>query len=303
MSGLKCPVCCSDNVYEYFYLRKNDLIAQKCTDCSHVFVQNSPISSSNAADYYTMDDFDGNRKLQSNELYTNYYCQCRADYRQFLQSSQVLRQFKEKINYLNDCFPSRGRLLDVGCATGVFLDMAREEGWAVEGVEISPDLASYAREQFSLKVHLGDLIQQELCTGPFDVISMFDVIEHLPDVNAIINACAKLVKKDGFLMLRTPTEKGLLRDIAKMIYRSSFTKMESPMFMFYSFEHIQSFSLKSLTHLLEGHNFTVQKVFREEESIGRVNVPWFVKGMVSGINLVSLLINKQHKMTVVAQKK
>jgi len=104
MSGLKCPVCCSDNVYEYFYLRKNDLIAQKCTDCSHVFVQNSPISSSNAADYYTMDDFDGNRKLQSNELYTNYYCQCRADYRQFLQSSQVLRQFKEKINYLNDCF-------------------------------------------------------------------------------------------------------------------------------------------------------------------------------------------------------
>lgn len=302
MSGSKCQICGSSNIRDYFRLQCNNLAALKCKDCDHVFIKNSPITSSNVSDYYTMEDFKGQRKLQSDQWYTDYYHDCLKDYQSYSNSSLVLKQFQEKLNYFNSQFPPKGRLLDVGCATGVFLDMAKKQGWEVEGVEISPDLVSYARENFSLKVHLADLTKHDLNCDPFRIISLFDVIEHLPDPNSMIAACKRLLLDSGILLIRTPTEEGLLRDIAKMIYRGSLNRFEFPMLWFYSFEHIQSFSLKSLTRLLKSHDFSVVKVFREEESIDRVNIPQYAKVMVRGINFLSFLLNKQHKMTIIAKK-
>jgi SAM-dependent methyltransferase len=193
--------------------------------------------------------------------------------------------------------------LDVGCATGVFLDMARKQGWDVEGVEISSELASYAREQFSLKVHVLDLTEQKLKSHCYEAICLFDVIEHIPNVNAMIASCKSMLSDSGLLLIRTPTEDGFLRDIAKSIYRTSLNKFELPMLWFYSFEHIQSFSMRSLNTLLKNHGFSIIRIFREEESLDRINIPWYLRVAMRCINCLSGLLNKQHKITVIARKK
>jgi SAM-dependent methyltransferase len=203
--------------------------------------------------------------------------------------------------YLDSVFPRKGRLLDIGCATGVFLDMARLDGWDVEGVEVSPELAAYAREKFSLNVHLLDLSKQPLGLGPFKVITMFDVIEHLPDARGMITACQKLLAPGGLLLIRTPTEEGLMRDVAKMVYWCSLKRVELPMLWFHSFEHIQSFSLKSMRRLLEERRFSILKIFREDESVERLNIPLYVKYAVKGVNLCSSAVGKQHKVCVIAK--
>ena len=303
MGDADCPICHNSNLNNYFNLKLNDLIALKCRNCHHVFIQNSPITSFNVSDYYTIEDFKGDRKTQSTRWYTNYYRDCVADYESFLLSSLILKQFQEKLNYLNSQSPLKGRLLDVGCATGVFLDMAKKKEWEVEGVEISPDLASYAKENFSLKVHIIDLTQHKLSSKPFHVVTLFDVIEHIPDPNLMIDACKELLFDNGLLLIRTPTEEALLRDIAKAIYWGSLTKFELPMQWFYSFEHIHSFSLETLNILLKKHNFSIIKVFREEESLDRLNIPQYIKIIVQGINFLSFILNKQHKITVSAKKK
>ena len=297
-----CPVCGNDKVSAYFRLRCNNLIAVRCRHCAHVFVENSPINSSNVADYYTMNDFKGNRQLQDDQWYTNYYNDCFADYDTHLDSSLVLKQFEEKLRYCGELFPQKGRLLDVGCATGVFLDMASKQGWEVEGVEVSRDLAAYARDNFGLKVHCLDLTKDSLDTPGFDVITLFDLIEHIPDVNAMIKGCRNNLSDEGVLIIRTPTEEGLLRDIAKIVYNGSLRRLKLPMLWFYSFEHIQSFSFRSLARLLEGHNFSIIKVIREEESLDRLGIPKYIKFMIKGVNCLSGMLNKQHKMAVIAKK-
>jgi hypothetical protein len=118
----------------------------------------------------------------------------------------------------------------------------------------------------------------------------------------MIAACKSLLTEDGVLLIRTPTEEGLLRDIAKIVYRISLRKVEFPMLWFYSFEHIHSFSLSTLGAMLNKHGFSVIKVFREQESLERINIPEYIKAVMKSIGILSLLLNKQHKITVIAKK-
>ena len=302
MDNQNCLICHSSDIATYFHLKSNDLVALKCKNCGHVFIENSPITSDNISDFYTMDDFKGQRKLQNETWYTDYYSDCFASYENNLNSSLVLRQFLEKADYFDLQFPQSGRLLDVGCATGVFLDMMQKRGWDVEGIEVSDELAAYARDTFSLKVHVKDFTREEFIAKPFHVITLFDVIEHIPDPNLMIAACRGLLVDNGLLLIRTPTEEGLLRDIAKLIYRATLKKIELPMHWFYSFEHIHSFSLNTLSLILEKHQFSEAKVFREEESLERINIPNPVKEIMKCLYSLSRLLSKSHKITVIGVK-
>jgi len=299
MSIENCIICERSETFEYIHLKSNNLVALKCRRCGHVFVKNSPITPDNINEFYTMDDFKGKRSLQELE-YPDYYSDCFADYEQKSNSSLVLKQFEEKATYFDSQFPKGGKILDVGCATGVFLDMMKKRGWEVEGVEVSDELASYARDKFGAKVHVMDLTREKLDSGPFHVITLFDVIEHIPDPNLMIAACKDLLVENGLLFLRTPTEEALLRDIAKGFYWITFKKVDFPMSWFYSFEHLHSFSLKTLKYLLRKHGLVISKVFREEESLERLTISSYVKAMMSGVNQISSWMSKQHKVAVVA---
>jgi len=301
MSIEKCIICGCSETSIFVHLHSNNLIALKCKKCSHIFINNSPINADNISEYYTMDDFKGKRTLQEFE-YFNYYSDCFVDYNQKGHSSLVLMQFQEKANYFDSLFPKGSKILDVGCATGVFLDMMRKRGWEVEGVEVSNELASYANEKFNLKVHVRDITKENLNSGPFQVITMFDVIEHIPDPNLIVKACRELLVDDGILLLRTPTEEAFLRDIAKVLYWTSLKKIDFPMLWFYSYEHLHSFSTDSLANLLVNHGFEVSKIYREEESLDRLNISPILKILINCINKIASWSNKQHKIALVAKK-
>ncbi|SVB29635.1 uncharacterized protein METZ01_LOCUS182489 [marine metagenome] len=301
MSIEQCIICGSSDTSVFVHLHSNDLLALKCKNCSHIFINNSPINADNISEYYTMEDFKGKRTLQEFE-YSNYYTDCFVDYNQRNESSLVLMQFKEKANYFDSLLPKGSKILDVGCATGVFLDMMRKFEWEVEGVEVSNELASYAHEKFDIQVHVKDLTKEKLDSGPFQLITMFDVIEHIPDPNLMIKACSDLLVENGLLLLRTPTEEALLRDIAKGLYLTTLKKIDFPMLWFYSYEHLHSFSTNSLKNLLVNHGFEVTKVFREEESFDRLNISPILKTFLNFVNIISSWTNKQHKISLVAKK-
>ncbi|MCC7106811.1 MAG: class I SAM-dependent methyltransferase [Chloroflexi bacterium] len=95
-----------------------------------------------------------------------------------------------------------GRLLDVGCHTGVFLTVARERGWDVSGVEPSRWSVDRARER-GLDVLHGTFGTVSLPAGGFDVITMWDVIEHLADPLAELQHAAALLRPGGLLAIST----------------------------------------------------------------------------------------------------
>jgi SAM-dependent methyltransferase len=101
------------------------------------------------------------------------------------------------------CYSQPGRLLDVGCAAGFFLDEASSAGWEVEGVELAPPMADHAREQLGIAVHAASFQELELTERSFDAITMWDYIEHSTDPRGDLAHAAALLRPEGLLALST----------------------------------------------------------------------------------------------------
>jgi SAM-dependent methyltransferase len=102
-----------------------------------------------------------------------------------------------------------GRALDVGCATGTFLAGLQRAGWQVQGVEINQGVAEYARRQAGLDVFAGDLLEAGYPAGSFDLVSFWDVLEHLPNPREILREAYRITRSSGMLLLSLPNPSSL----------------------------------------------------------------------------------------------
>ncbi len=104
-----------------------------------------------------------------------------------------------------------GRLLDVGCGNGSYLNQMQQLGWEVTGVEPDGEAVAVARKKFGLEVFHGSLEEAGLPSGHFDAITMNHVIEHVPDPIGTLRECHQVLKPGGKLVVATPNIKSLGR--------------------------------------------------------------------------------------------
>ena len=97
-----------------------------------------------------------------------------------------------------------GIVLDIGCATGIFLEGMRVRGWEAQGVELSEFAAKYARERFHLHVTTGTLEEAGYPENQFDLATMWDVLEHVPDPASTLAEIHRILKPGGWLVLSLP---------------------------------------------------------------------------------------------------
>lgn len=144
-------------------------------------------------------------------------------------------------------FRRRGRLLDVGCATGQFLaEMVAFPGWEVMGVEPSVSAAEFA-QAYGFPVHQGDLSSAHYPQGSFDVVTLWDVFEHLHDPLAVLVEARRILKPDGVLILRTPS----LDSWDAKVFGQCWGHLDSP-------RHLVLFSQHTAIALLRKGGFTVR---------------------------------------------
>jgi SAM-dependent methyltransferase len=111
-----------------------------------------------------------------------------------------------------------GRLLEVGCATGLLLKRAGERGWQATGVELSPEAVAHARA-LGLTVHQGTLADAALPNDAFDVAYMGDVLEHVPDCRATLAEVVRVLAPGGHAIVRGPiTTHSLARRLGLALY-------------------------------------------------------------------------------------
>ena len=96
------------------------------------------------------------------------------------------------------------RLLEVGCARGYALALARQFGWLPSGVETSGEDAAFAQSKFGLSVYHGTVEACPFEPGSFDVVTLWSVVEHVPDPLPAFRACARLLQPGGLLSISTP---------------------------------------------------------------------------------------------------
>ncbi len=99
----------------------------------------------------------------------------------------------------------QGRLLDVGCSTGVFLNEMRQRGdWDLHGVEPVASAVTFARQHFGLKVFQGTLLDSAYPNAFFDVVTMWDVLEHVTSPSAHLCEIHRILKQGGWLIVKVP---------------------------------------------------------------------------------------------------
>lgn len=105
--------------------------------------------------------------------------------------------------------PKAGRALDVGCATGTFLAALQQKGWKVQGVEINPQAAADAQNTTGGEIFVGDLLEATYASHSFDLVTFWDVLEHLPDPRLALQEAARITRSSGTLVLSLPNPHSL----------------------------------------------------------------------------------------------
>ncbi len=162
-------------------------------------------------------------------------------------------RYAEPLEMMKPYFTGSHRLLDVGCGAGFFMAEARKHGWEVEGVEILPSAVEYARKEFNLKVHIGEIAELPLPDGHYDVITMWETIEHLQNPMAILEQVNRLLRPGGLLALSTPNFSSLVRLLIRYRWPSIGPG-----------DHIIYFTPKTMTKMLRLNGFDPKRVATAE---------------------------------------
>lgn len=114
------------------------------------------------------------------------------------------KTFSDRLKKIENRLGKKGKLLDVGCALGDCLLMARSLGWKeIEGIELSKYAANFARKR-GLKITQGTLFTHKFKANSYDAITLFDVIEHVSDPIDQLKQIKRLLKPGGIVLMVTP---------------------------------------------------------------------------------------------------
>jgi SAM-dependent methyltransferase len=114
-----------------------------------------------------------------------------------------IRRYRRVVEQFSRRVP--GRVLDIGCSTGIFLAEMRDAGWEVCGVDPSPIAVTYARQRFGLEVFERRFLDVNLAAGQFTVVTLWDVLEHTFDPLETLRAVHRLLETDGIVVMALPS--------------------------------------------------------------------------------------------------
>lgn len=241
MSVINCPLCATGEAQSVWQEGEYDLV--RCTNCDLLYVGNPP-DEAQLAQLYSFE--------------SGFHTQLADDSDN--QSSATDANAQHHLDVIEQT-QRPGRLLDVGCATGRFMSVAQNRGWDVEGVELNDDTASIARED-GLNVTTGTLESLD-SAQQFDAITMWDVVEHVPDPLGLLRAAHRLVAPGGRLWLATPNVDGLFPKASlKVAPKVGRWPHPEPPY------HLTQFSERTLRHALGRAGFHDVVVNHERIPIG-----------------------------------
>jgi SAM-dependent methyltransferase len=187
-----------------------------------------------------------NPRLRSDLIFTGYTKGEDATYVSQMEARK--RTFAKSLAEIERAAGRPGRLLDVGTAAGAFVAAAVERGWDAEGCEPNEWLAEWGARHYNVRIRKGDLLQQDYAAGSFDVITLWDVIEHTTDPRAVLERCRALLKPHGVLVVNYP-------DIGSWIAR-----VLGRRWLFLTSVHLYYFDRGTIRSLLDSSGYKVERV-------------------------------------------
>jgi len=237
ISPSKCPVCGHSDHLTYlelkdYFLTKEDFSLVKCNYCGLIATNPQP-KLEEIGRYYNSGNYISHA-TNSISLVDRIYNLIRK------------RTLASKISLIKK-HTNGNHLLDIGCATGVFLNYCSQHNFTVEGVEPDEKARNYACEHFNLNVKdLNNL--NNLKENSFDIITMWHVLEHVNDINERLSVVWKLLKDDGIAIIALPNP----QSYDSLYYKEYWAAYDVP-------RHLYHFSQAAFNCLAKMNHFNMIK--------------------------------------------
>lgn len=282
MEYVKCNLCGRDRIKRLF--EKEGYSIVRCMDCGLVYMNPRPIKSK-INRLYDLGYFQGKGFDKSVDYY-----------RDFIEKRPLVTRVSKDRLALIKKYKKNGKLLDVGCAFGFLLEIAKEEGFEPYGLEVSPEASKIAREH-GLNICNATLENSGFTTCSFDVINMTEVIEHLPDPMSALKSSYRLLKDNGVIVIQT----GNVGSPKAKIWGKRWDYFIMP-------GHIYYFSIDTMKDYLKKAGFSVLRMYppMDHESSSTFKILKPKKGAIF-YNILSKLLDKYDHLfstglVVIAQK-
>lgn len=268
-------ICLSCGNSLNYYFTKNNFRILRCKQCLLMRVENIPADLS---PYYSEGYFRGQPDLDG---YVDYESDKKVNETNY-------KKHLEKINELSN--NKKGNFLEIGCATGYFMELAKQSGWDVAGVEISDYAAEICRRKGLSVISgvIGDL-DATANLGKFDVSILFDVIEHVRDPRADLDHLWRVMKPGALLVIATP-------DAGSFWARLWSKKWHA----FVPPQHLYFFNENNLSQLLDKTGF--EKIYVEHPG-KNFRLPYIVRMLYSwtGWKIWSKILTLTNKSSIISQ--
>lgn len=181
------------------------------------------------------------------KIYANYYYPWKVENEvaEIIQSSKI-KTFERRLHEIQK-YVRRGRILDVGCAAGYFLECAQSKGFEPYGVELSDSFFKEAQRKLGDGIYRGTIQDLPCENNFFDVITLFDLLEHVKDPISTLQRCRKILVPNGILAAVLPNTSSLT---ARLMRKN---------WMHYKDEHLFYFSKKTISAILQQESFNLIK--------------------------------------------
>ncbi|MEI8059497.1 MAG: class I SAM-dependent methyltransferase [Ferruginibacter sp.] len=221
-----CTKCNQDNAGLLFVKQGYNIV--KCRNCGFVYVNprvlNEQLGIIYQQNYFTNNDYG----------YSGY------EQEKALRVKNFEKWIGKSEKFINGDIPVRA--LDIGCAAGYCLEVMQGKGWHVEGLELDEKMCSELKAKGFSAHH--KLLENFETDQKYSLITLFDVIEHIPDVDAAFQQLYKITNENGIVVMVTPDYNSIQRKI-----------MRKKWFQYKPVEHIQYFTKDSISSFAERNNF------------------------------------------------
>jgi len=190
---IECPVCNSKEIDLYSHctdlsISKEQFSITKCRNCSFLFTNPRP-SLQEIGKYYQSEEYISHSNSTKGLINSLYH----------LVRTYTLNK---KLNLINSFFPKKGNLLDIGCGTGYFLTKCKKDGWQIKGTEPEEQARTHAEKATQTSIYSN--IEKIGGEKPFEVITMWHVLEHVHNLNEAFEKIVSLLKEKGKLIIAVP---------------------------------------------------------------------------------------------------
>ena len=250
MEHIKCNLCGSSE-YEVIHkgLKEENVdLTKKYSSSSNIVGNDQIVRCKNCGLKYV------NPRLSGEEIVIGY---SEGSDELFISQAKGRELTFKKSLKLIEKYSNKGKILDIGTAGGSFLKVARDSEWIVEGIEPNKWLCDWGFKKYGIKIRQGTLFykKNKFKNEEFDVITLWDVLEHVTNPKETLQECNRIMKKNGLLVVNYP-------DIGSFVAKSMGKR-----WIFLLSVHLFYFDRKTIKKILNETGFEVIKIKKHFQTL------------------------------------